>query len=43
MCKVYIDNIGFVWKQKRNLEYSVALEDLFLSLASFIFTSTRIL
>lgn len=22
-CKVYINYIGFIWKQKRNFEYSV--------------------
>ena len=34
--KFYIINIGFVWEQKRNLEYSVALE-VFLLLASIVF------
>ena len=36
--KVYINNIGFVSQQKRNLEYSVALVEVFLLLASIFFT-----
>ena len=36
LCNAYINNIGFVWEQKRNLEYSVALGKLFLLLASFV-------
>ena len=35
-CKVYIDIIGFSWEQKKNLEYSVALGELFPLLASFL-------
>ena len=35
--KIYINSIGFVWEQKRNLEYSVSLGELFLSLASTVF------
>ena len=33
ICKDYINNIGFVWERKGNLEYSVAL---FLLLAKFV-------
>ena len=36
ICKDYINKMGFVWKQKRNLEYSVALGEVFLLLASFV-------
>ena len=30
LCKVYISNIGFVWERQRNLEYTVALGEVFL-------------
>ena len=41
LCKVYIDNKGFVWEQKRNLEYSVASGEVFLLLASIVLLQAR--
>ena len=35
-CKVYINNISFVYEQKRSLEYSVALGKVFLLLTSIV-------
>ena len=29
LCKVCIYNIGFIWEQNKNLEYSVALGEVF--------------
>ena len=36
LCKVFINSIDFTWEQKRNLEFSVALREVFVLLASII-------
>ena len=36
LCKVYTNYISSVWEQKRDLEYSIELGEVFLLLASII-------
>ena len=36
LCKVYIKNFSFVSEEKRNLEYSIAFEEVFLLFVSIV-------
>ena len=41
-CKFYINNIDFVWERKRNLKYSVALGEVFLSPAGIFLLEVQV-